>query len=124
MYKPLKVAVICCVYGFGVMFTLPAIAKTYELANGEKINDPTKPAYWGASSAAGGKKVSYKLNYILNADERKQAIINGQTVTEGDVVAGARVVQIGESSVVISASGKRQTLRVNKKRSGIKRTAE
>lgn len=122
MYK--RVIYLAFVYWLGTSLVSPVVAanKTYQLTSGETISDPTMPAGWGARASSGGKKTVYKLNYILNAHERKQAIVNGKKVTEGDVVAGARVLRISDAEVVLSVNGKRQTLRVNKKRKGIKQS--
>lgn len=93
---------------------------TYQSAEGEPLSDPTRPADWQAKPRAVKKAVNYKLSYILNAKDRKQAIVNGKKVTVGDWVVGAKVIGISDDEVTLLVSGKRQTLRVNGKRASIK----
>jgi len=76
-----------------------AFAGTVTLADGETLKDPTQPFDWAKPKQRTKAKQSYKLNYLLYASERKQAIINGKTVTVGDHVSGAKVLKITESSV-------------------------
>lgn len=76
-----------------------AIAGTMKLADGATLRDPTQPFDWAKPKQRTKAKQSYKLNYLLVASERKQAIINGKTVTVGDHVSGAKVLKITESSV-------------------------
>ena len=89
-------------------------AKTYRLASGEELIDPTLPQGWQAYKQAKGPAQQFKLSYILNADQRRQAIVNGQRVSEGDTVSGAKVERIQEGAVVLLVDGERQTLRLNK----------
>ena len=94
--------------------TLPIQAKTsLKLESGEVLQDPTKPADWRASRPAKTVAKQFKRNYILNADGRQRAMINGQRVSVGDTVSGARVLNITEGAVVLLVDGQRRTLRVN-----------
>ncbi len=97
-----------------ITVTLPIQAKTsLTLDSGEVLHDPTKPADWRASRPAKAVARQYKLNYILNADGRKMAMINGQRVSVGDYVSGAKVLAISEGSVSLMVDGQRRTLRVS-----------
>lgn len=120
MYKWAGICVCIFTLVFGSTAPVLASSANYKLVTGETISDPTRPANWRTKKAAKGKQQTYKLNYILNADERKQAIVNGKKVTVGDWVAGAKVLRINDSGVVLSVDGQQQTLRVNKIRQGIK----
>jgi len=46
------------------------------------------------------------LSMILTANDRKVAILNGQSVQAGDSVAGYRVVRIKDDRVVVTRKGK------------------
>ena len=92
------------------------------LPSGELLQDPTRPITWRTASKGPGQKAqSFRLNYILSANDRKYAHINGKKVSEGDTVSGAKVLRITGDQVVISLGGRQKTLRVNAI-SGIKKT--
>ncbi len=100
--------------------SVPIQAKsTFTLENGEQLQDPTKPADWQAKRRVKAVAKNFKLNYILNADGRKLAMINGQKVSVGDFVSGAKVLAISEGAVSLLVDGERRTLRVNRS-SGLK----
>ena len=86
-------------------------AGTMTLPDGEKLKDPTQPFDWAKPKQRAKPKQSYKLNYLLYASERKQAIINGKSVTVGDHVSGAKVLKITESSVHLLVNDGTKVLR-------------
>jgi len=93
-----------------------------QLPSGELLQDPTRPITWRTTSTGPEQKAqSFRLNYILSANDRKYAHINGIKVSEGDTVSGARVLRITGDQVVISLGGRQKTLRGNAI-SGIKKT--
>jgi len=94
-------------------------ATDYHLPSGEALSDPTMPHGWQPRKKSSAKARHFKLNYILNASTRKQAMVNGQKVTEGDSVSGAKVLRIQEGAVTLLVNGQHRTLRMNKYR-GIK----
>jgi len=96
-----------------------SVAKSYRLPSGELLSDPTMPHDWLRPKKIEAKTKQFKLNYILNADTRKQAMVNGQKVVEGDYVSGAKILRIQEGAVTLLVDGQRRTLRMNKGR-GIK----
>ncbi len=98
-----------------------AFAATMTLADGETLKDPTQPVDWAKPKQRATAKQSYKLNYLLYASERKQAIINGKSVTVGDHVSGAKVLKITESSVHLLVNDGTKVLRW-KQPTSIKRT--
>ena len=98
-----------------------SVAATMTLSNGEVLNDPTQPSNWAKPKKVSQVKRSYKLNYLLYADDRKQAIINGKSVVEGDRVSGAKVIKISENSVTLSTESGSKVLRW-KQPASIKRT--
>jgi hypothetical protein len=89
-------------------------AGQYKLPNGEVLNDPTRPHYWNKASGPKAKQQHYTLSYILKTSQRTNAIINGQKVTEGDVVSGAKVISINQNTVTMLVDGKRKTLHLTK----------
>lgn len=95
-----------------VLFTSSVgFAGTITLPDGEKLKDPTQPYDWAKPKKRAKPKQSYKLNYLLYASERKQAIINGKSVTVGDYVSGAKVLKISESSVHLLVNDRTKVLR-------------
>lgn len=98
-----------------------SLAATMTLLNGEVLKDPTQPSDWAKPKKVSRVKQSYKLNYLLYADDRKQAIINGKSVVEGDQVSGAKVINISENSVTLSTEYGSKVLRW-KQPASIKRT--
>ena len=72
-----------------------------------QLNDPTRPPniIEGALSATDDAKASWDLSSILLSPARSVAIINGTTVTTGDMLAGARVLSIDETGVKLKHRG-------------------
>lgn len=105
-----------------ILFAGSAIAANdYRTSDGETLLDPTKPANWNVRKAPVKKSQEYQLNYILNSNERQQAIVNGKKVTVGDHVSGAKVLGISDSEVVLSVAGQRKVLRIKNKRQSFKK---
>jgi len=99
-------SVLCCA------MSLTAFAD-YRSANGDVLTDPTRPGSWRASAGAGAPEMKYTLNYIINTDARRQAMINGTRVGEGDYVSGARVERIRQDAVTLRVNGQSRELRIN-----------
>ena len=79
-------------------------------------NDPTRPITYKPPATANKNKGGLTLNSLLISKQRKQASINGQSVTEGDRIAGVantKVITIAADGVTIERNGKRQTLKLN-----------
>ena len=88
-----------------------SVADVVTSVDSEKLNDPTQPFDWEKPKQKTKVKQGYKLNYLLYASARKQAIINGKTVTVGDHVSGAKVLKITESSVHLLVNDTTKVLR-------------
>lgn len=69
------------------------------------LEDPTRPAGYGADPGTGTQ--GWTLNSTLVGPERRIAVINGQYVSEGEMLGNARVLHIRNSDVVIESGGKR-----------------
>ncbi len=78
------------------------------------LHDPTRPTdpelYFGRHAGAAGRP--WILHSILNAPDRRIAIINGKRVREGERIGSARVLRIGTSDVLLQTGKRRLTLRL------------
>ncbi len=72
-----------------------------------RLKDPTQPLGYNASVK---RKPSLKLQAIFLGANRKEAIVNGQSVKEGDTVLGKRIVKIKQKEIVVENSSGRFTL--------------
>ncbi|PVY70310.1 MSHA biogenesis protein MshK [Tamilnaduibacter salinus] len=75
------------------------------------LKDPTRPAGTSAPVDAKPTRTSLSLTSIIQAGERRRAVINGQVVREGDPVAGTQVLSIDSDRVILRQGGKRRVLR-------------
>ena len=69
-----------------------------------EVRDPTTPLGHIASGAAGTGEQQFTLNSTLISSQRKLAIINGNTVREGQSIPGSadvKVQRISAQSVVL-----------------------
>lgn len=96
--------------------TLHASA-SHTLPDGQTLQDPTRPANWQILRQSAKPAVAFQLNYILTSDQRQQAIINGQKVSEGDWISGAKVLRITADSVTLSVDGHQRVLQVQARKS-------
>lgn len=55
----------------------------------------------------------YEVQSILVRRDRRLAVVNGQRVRVGDVVDGARVMQIGPGRVLLAVDGEVHEVRLN-----------
>jgi MSHA biogenesis protein MshK len=78
--------------------------------------DPMKPPGFGVSAGKASDKraSSYQVFQILHGEQRKIALVNGNWVSVGDSVAGARVVAINKDAVILTVAGKKQRIAVHK----------
>lgn len=78
------------------------------------VRDPTTPlGQHVTTNAAGTSASAYKLNSVLISSTRRLAIINGQTLREGQVIsgsAGVKVSRISAQGVVLQQANKRWEL--------------
>jgi len=72
-----------------------------------QLNDPTRPPNIAEEviSEAGEVDTSWDLSSILVSPERRVAIINGQAVKSGDMLAGAEVLNIDATGVKLKYRG-------------------
>ena len=92
-----------------VLLFSPVLADDAEL-----LRDPTRP--WSARSVAaaatGNTTSSFRVTAIFTSEKRRIAIVNGQRVSEGDLVDGATVVEILVDALRLNFQGKAITSRV------------
>ncbi len=77
----------------------------------ESLVDPTRPIQ---QSAKVDGKQSLQLNAILIANKRRQVVINGRHMREGQSASNFKVITIHKNDVVIVYDGKRKVLRLHK----------
>ena len=78
------------------------------MSRAEGFRDPMRPA--GVAPVAAPRPVhSLKLEGVI-AGVKRVAIVNGRLVRVGDVVAGARIVEIFANGLRYERAGKTQTL--------------
>lgn len=72
-----------------------------------ELRDPTRPALGVSSTGVSplSRPPRFKLTSVLIAPARRVAVINGSSVSLGDRVAGARVVEIGPRYVRLERGG-------------------
>ena len=96
----------------GLLSMLLASLVPLSLGAGELI-DPTRPPLVGKASppdGGTGSRRGWTLESTLVAARRRVALINGELVSEGDSVDGARVIEIRELDVVLQTPFGRRVL--------------
>lgn len=79
------------------------------MAYAVELKDPTKPSSYRENVEA--SKQSYRLESVLLGRDRKWAIINGDTFSEGDSHKLGKVIAINNDHVVLQGS-KRHILKL------------
>jgi hypothetical protein len=78
------------------------------------LRDPTRPSGWQiqppGEGADGDGVQELKLQATFNVGGSRSALVNGQRVRVGDVVAGAEVIAIRADKVVLDMNGERREL--------------
>ena len=77
------------------------------------LEDPTRPnnhSVYAITPVPDVKEDDWKLHSTLIAPDRRIAVINGEHVSEGESVDGAKVLQIRHSSVLIQTRERNFTL--------------
>ena len=78
------------------------------------LGDPTAPSPRGQAGAGTG--TDGELTWTRVTENRREAVINGVRVTEGDRLGGARILRIRHGEVVIEQANGRSTLRLQPSR--------
>ena len=79
------------------------------------MNDPMRPPEYNVSSGVVEAIMDGELNLqmILVSPLRKFAVLNNETVMEGGVVSGAKIISIERERVVVKRKGKVFDLRMD-----------
>jgi len=96
-------------------------------ASGQSLPDPTRPEKTGkqGQGPAGAKRQkepSWELTSVLYAPSRKLAVINDEIREAGQEIAGARILEIRQDSVVLLYRGQRRVVRLLSQGTGLRRT--
>ena len=83
-------------------------------AASDTLRDPTRPHT--AQEVQKQRDPALRVSAIFVSDSRRVAILNGQTVGEGDSVAGATVTRIDDDVVTLEFGGRSVTARLGKVR--------
>lgn len=81
----------------------------------QAASDPTKPDIAiavpvAADPVQSDQSVKFKLGLIKNVQGQQMALINGQSVKQGDEIDGYRVLSINQRQVVLQQANERLTL--------------
>jgi len=79
------------------------------------LEDPTRPPLHGGTHAAASDTPSggsLRLSSVLIAPDRRVAIIDGQSYSEGETRGGLTVARIAHDGVDVVVAGHRTTLRL------------
>lgn len=88
-----------------VIFTLGA-----PLAQADALRDPTRP--YSARSVVKAQDLSFEVSAIFASKQRRVAVVNGRTVTEGEQIDGAIVVAILNDSLRLKLGDREISVRV------------
>lgn len=96
-----------------LMMIGPSLLSASVMVDGQWLENPFEPNVKSAQGDVAGesKEVAWVVNSILVSAQRKQAVINGQFVREGDSISGAQVIRIEASSVHLNRDGETLVLR-------------
>lgn len=105
MYNKLKMLLMTVVTA-GVIIT-PEVLWAAEQE--KSLRDPTRPLSY---SAPAEKQITLALQAIFTGKGRKEAIINGLAVSEGDSIGSAKIVRIEDKQVRYVLDGQSGILRL------------
>jgi MSHA biogenesis protein MshK len=79
------------------------------------LGDPTQPTSLsepGDAVARAAQRPRWRLQSTLVADDRKVAVINGRTVSLGERIEGATLLEVRSDGVTLQQDGQRLILRL------------
>lgn len=82
------------------------------VAGAQALDDPTRPTALEVVEEQLAERSQWRLQSTLLADTRRLAVINGKTVSEGERVDGARLLQVQADRVTLLFEGERIVLRL------------
>ena len=94
---------------------LTAVVATLIMPAAMAAKDPTRPpAYHRGAATVATPVQQFRVESIIRGSDRRVAVINGQRLTEGEAVDGARLIRIEADAVVLLWQGQRQRIAINK----------
>lgn len=84
-------------------------SQVFANASSEPLRDPTQPLNYRASTKSPS---ALKLQAIILGGSTPKAIINGKTVTVGDLYNGKKILKIRENEVVYLSGNQTRTLKL------------
>lgn len=97
------------IFALVVVLVAPVIAVHESVASpsATQLSDPTRPLGYRTGTT---KKHGLKLQAIFYGEGRREAIVSGVAVKEGEVIHGKRIVKIQANAVIYESAGQRHTL--------------
>lgn len=96
---------------FGLITIIGLLCCTAAFAEQQSnFRDPTAPAVTEAATDGDNAAPVTKVGAILTSKQRRFAVINGKTFKVGDMIDGAKIVDIKLYSVTLSSGGKTRDL--------------
>lgn len=96
---------------FLLLLAFPLVAAS-QTGQREKLLDPTRPLGHRVQSSPSQQEESLNLQAIFFGAGRKEAIVNGKSVKEGDYVAGKKIIAIRANEVVYSSGGAQSIIKL------------
>lgn len=81
----------------------------------EPLQDPTiPPGFVGVNAATEGQgqAPAWKVDSILISKDRRMAVVNGQSVRQGDIVNSAKVIGISATAVTLRNNAETFTVKL------------
>lgn len=90
------------------LFMMLVCASTFA----DDLRDPTRPLRFVQAVNSDGQEIKLELNSILVGPNRKIAIINGQSLVQGQKLKGTnyQLISIQKNSVTLTSGEARRTL--------------
>jgi hypothetical protein len=94
-----------------VLALLLLLAPVAAAAEG-RLGDPTRPTSLSEpdESAPAAQGPRWRLQSTLIADDRRVAVINGRTVSQGERIEGATLLEVRSDGVTLQQDGQRLVL--------------
>lgn len=93
-----------------ILLAILATVGAGSAVGGERLPDPTRPPGLGAPSRTIAKVPTYTVSSVVIGAQRRLAVVNGETVAEGDRVDGARVLAVLAAGVRLERNGREFTV--------------
>lgn len=106
-----KLPIVLSALGLMTSLLVSSLPWAAEPLNAVKLSDPTRPL----QETVPTQRVlpALKLNSVLISEQRRLAVINGQTVAEGEQVGGAKVLRISSDRVLLQRAGQPVEIRLH-----------